>query len=463
MSAPDRLLSPGYRATFTVVLFVVCCFNFADRAVFAVLAQPIKAELKLSDLQLGLLQGLSFALLYATLGLPIGRLAERVSRVRIIAAATAIWSAMTVACGLAIGFGSLMLARVGVGMGEAGFVPPTASLAADHFPRERRASAISLINLGTPIGSFIGAALGGAIGAALGWRVAFLALGLPGILAALLVLVLLRDPTRGLVDGYAPDPRPAPDLRAFFAAVRRRRALMFVIAGGGLAGFGMTSVSNFLPIFLARVHHLPTREAATLYGAVSAGFLIVGLLLGSFGTDWLSRARDPRWPARGPAIALALSPFLFWAAFSATTLASAIPLLLLAGSSMLIFYGPTSGMIQNLLEPRMRASGAALFTMLYTLVGSGLGPTFVGWASDTFAAGAFAGGGYSLRCPHGLPPPGAAEDLARACAAASAEGVRRALMTAVCMMFAAALCFWRASRTLVADMADAQVSREAVR
>lgn len=457
MTAPDRLLTPAYRAIFVAVLFVVCCFNFADRAVFSVLAQSIKVELKLTDLQIGLLQGLSFALLYATLGLPIGRLAERASRVRIIAAATAIWSAMTVACGLATGFGSLMLARVGVGMGEAGFVPPSASLVADHFPRARRASAIALVNLGTPIGSFIGAVAGGAIGAAHGWRAAFLALGLPGLAAALLVLALLREPGRGLVDGHPPDPRPAPDLPAFFRTLARRRALLFVVVGGGLAGFGMTSISNFLPIFLARVHHLPVRDAATLYGAVSAGFLIVGLMLGSFGTDWLATRGDPRWPARGPAAALALSPLLFWAAFSAGTLGLAIPLLLLAGSVMLIFYGPTAGMIQNLLEPRMRATGAALFTMLYTLIGSGLGPTFVGWASDRFAAAAFAGH-YRLRCPHGLPPAGAGAELARACAAASADGVRHALMAAVCMMFAAAACYLLASRTLAADMADAQAT-----
>ena len=162
-----RLLTPGYRRLFVLTMFLVCFFNFADRAVFSVLAQTIKADLGLTDFQLGLLQGLAFALLYATFGLPIGLLAERVSRLRIVAAATAIWSAATVASGLAANFGQLMLARLAVGMGEAGFTPPTASLVSDLVPRERRASTMALIMLGTPAGLFLGSVVAGAVAAAL--------------------------------------------------------------------------------------------------------------------------------------------------------------------------------------------------------------------------------------------------------------------------------------------------------
>lgn len=447
----ERLLSAGYGRTFIVMSFLVATFNFADRSVFAVTAQQIKADLSLSDFQLGILQGVAFALLYALLGVPIGRLAERVSRVKIITAAIVFWSMITMACSLVGSFAQLMLCRIGVGVGEAGSQPATSSLVGDLFPRERRASIMGLILLGSPIGTFLGASVGGAVSGVWGWRAAFIVMGLPGVLLGLLVLLLLREPRRGLADNLPPVQAPAPNFGVFLKVVGRKPALMFVIAGGALAGFGMSSISQFLAVFLARVYDLPVRSAGALYGTISALALGSGLLIGSFGTDWLARRGDGRWPAWGAAIGLFIAPFSYWIAFNAATPALGTVLLIISGCFLLLYYGPTIGMIQNLLEPRMRATGAAVFGMFYTLVGYGGGPTFVGWMSDRFAATSFRGGDYLALCRATAAKAQAIDALHRACATASAEGLRSALMSAVCVFFVAGIMFLLAARTLRRD------------
>ncbi|MBN8816835.1 MAG: MFS transporter [Sphingomonas sp.] len=420
------------------MLFAVCAMNFADRAVFSALAQTIKADLRLSDLELGLLQGLVFALLYALVGLPIGLLAERHSRKRIVAAATAIWSAATLATGLATNFLQLAASRLIVGMGEAGFTPCAASMVGDVAPRDKRASTMSLVLLGTPVGIFAGATIAGLIAASWGWRAAFVAFSIPGLIIAALFLLIVEEPHRGMTDNTAA-PESAPPIGTFLATVAGNRSLVWVIAGGSLAGFGMTSISQFLAVFLARAHGLGVREAAATFGSVSGISIALGLLVGSFGTDYLSR-RDPRWPAWGAAIGLVCAPPIYLAAFHAGSLSVSIALLLLAGSFLLMFFGPTAGMIQNLLPPRMRASGVALYTLLYTLIGSGLGPVFVGGMSDLFAARAY-GTSYTIDCPHGLAPAGALAERAASCAAASASGIQMALSLAVLSLFVAGACF----------------------
>lgn len=436
----------GNRRNLIVVLLLASFLNFADRSVFSALAQTIKIDLRLTDLQLGLLQGLVFALLYAIAGMPIGRLAERFSRTRIIATATIVWSAATAVTGVASGFAQLALARLTVGLGEAGFTPPAASLVADVVPRAKRASTMAIVQLGSPAGAFAGATLAGMIAGATNWRVAFFAFAIPGFLVAAALFWLVAEPARGQNDDVGKAPAEVPSLGEFFRTVRRSRALTWVIAGGSLAGFGMTSISQFLAMFLARSFHLDVREAAASFGAISGIALTIGLLGGSFGTDYLAR-RDPRWPAWGAAAGLMLAPPLYWIAFNASTLGGAFAVLLVAGAMLLVFYGPTAGMIQNLLPARMRASGVALYTLLYTLIGSGLGPVFVGGLSDYFAGRSY-GAAYIVDCPNGLPAPGSAATIVEACQAASASGLQTALSLAVAVLFVAAACFLRAATGL---------------
>ncbi len=453
-SQVDRsVLEPAYRWRFVALMFLVCLFDFADRAVFAVLAQPIKEDLLISDFEIGLLQGLAFALLYSVLGLPIARIAERRSRKNIIAICTAIWSAATTWCGFATGFVSLALGRIGVGMGEAGFLPAVNSMVGDQVEKNRRASIMALIMLGTPAGILTGALVGGYVASIASWREGFFALGIPGLVTAAAVWFFIREPARGLADGAEPERKPPPDFKAFLTTLKRKRALLFVILGGATAGFGMTSISQFLAVFLARVHDLGTGEAATYYGMISATFLALGLLVGSFGTDYLAK-RDARWPAWGAAIGLGIAPFIYFTAFQAQSLVLATVLLIVAGTMLLLFYAPTSGMIQNLLPPRMRATGIACFTLLYTLFGSGMGPVFVGFVSDRMSARAYEGE-FFVDCPGGVAPDGATASLRAACEAASASGVQDALIVAVCIFFVAGFFYWMASRTLREDSFEA--------
>ena len=304
---------------------------------------------------------------------------------------------------------------------------------------------MSLILIGTPVGYLVGAPLAGYLSESFGWRAAFFAFGIPGILVALALPFLLKEPPRGLADGEVTQ-KEAPPVREFARQVWRAPTLKWVIAGGSLAGFGMTSISQFLAVFLARSHELSVREAAAAYGVVSGISLAIGLVAGGMVTDALSR-RDPRWPAWGAAIGLTLAIPVYLFAFRAGSLWLAIALLLLAGALLLLYYAPTAGMIQNLLPPRMRASGIALYSLFYTLIGSGLGPVFVGGASDLFGAHAYAGN-YAIDCPNGLPPAGASELQAMACAQASATGLSYALSLSVLIFAVSAACFLKASAGL---------------
>jgi len=446
-----KLLGTGYRSLFIASMFAICCFNFADRAVFAVLAQAIKVDLKLTDFQLGLAQGLAFAGLYSLLGIPFGWLCERFNRVRIVAVATLIWSVSTVCCGFVQHVWQLIFARSGVGLGEAGFVPGASSLVADHFPSTRRASAMSIIMLGTPVGTFLGSVIAGWAADAWTWRTAFYVLGLPGVVAAVFIMLVLREPPRGLVDNVPKSPAPPPNIGAFFSQLVHRPAFRYVIIGGALAGFGMTSISAFLAVFLARVHHLPMREAGALYGTISGASIAIGLIIGAFSSDWLAQ-RDRRWSAWIATLGLTVAPFIYFVAFRIEAPVPAYIVLTGAAAILLLFYGPTLGMIQNLLEPKMRATGVALFTTLYTAIGAGLGPTFVGFMSDRFTQAAFGDGNFKQICPGGVAPAGAPDTLMHACTNASAIGVQHALTAAVCVFWLAALSYYMASRTLRRDL-----------
>jgi predicted MFS family arabinose efflux permease len=456
VSGPD-LLGRGYKMRFIALMFTVATFNFADRAVFAAVAQSVKQDLGFTDLQLGLLQGAGFAIVYALLGLPIGWLAERVSRVRIVACATAIWSVMTVLTGAAGSFLQLLLARVGVGVGEAGFTSPTTSLSSDHFRDRQRASAVALIMLGTPVGTLAGAMIGGWIAQHYGWRAAFVAFGVPGVLLALVVAIALREPARGLADGKLKTAADRPSLKELFKVIARKPALTHVLIGGPVAGFGMTSISQFMAPFLIRAHHLPVARGALLYGVISAVSLTVGLLTGAFGTDLAGR-RDRRWSAWGPAIGLTLAPLFYISAFHAEGLGQTAVLLLAGGALLLCFYTPAIGMIQNMCPPHLRAQAAALYATLYSLFGLALGPTFIGFTSDHFAAGHFAGGVFAAQCVGGVGAKGAAAALSAACRQASSEGLRDALSVGVLVFLWAAIHFLIASRTYRRDLYQAEAT-----
>ena len=447
------LLAPPYKRRFIVILFLVCLFNLADRAVFSVVVPAMRVELHFSDFQLGILTGFSFALLYGGLGIPIGRLAEYRSRVGIIAAATGLWSLATMLSGAATSFVQMMLARVAVGMGEAGFSAPVASLVGDHFEPRRRASAMAVIWLGLPVGTLIGAIGGGMVAEAYGWRMAFVALGVPGLLVAVIARLALREPPRGLIDAGAGNAGAVPPFPAVLRHIVAVRSLRHIMVAGGVSAIGIQGVAQFMPLLFTRLFLMPMGKAATLFGLVSGGSLAIGLLLGALGTDRASH-RDERWSTWGPTVALAAAPVFYLIGFSQQTVPATAALLVCGGVMAMVFYGPALGLVQNLTPASMRASASAVFAMLSALVGTGLGPTLVGFASDRFAALAFSGGRYAQLCGPGRVL--AAPALKAACAQASLQGLREAMMLSVLSFGWAAIHFYLASRNLRGDLAAAR-------
>lgn len=372
--------SSSYRTYVLSLLVAVYVFNFLDRQILTILLEPIKEDFALSDAQLGLLGGLAFAFFYTILGIPIAMWADRGVRRNIIALALFVWSVMTALTGLAGSFATLLLARVGVGIGEAGGSPPSHSLLSDYFPAERRGFALGVYAAGIPIGASIGALLGGWIGAYFSWRTAFLVVGLPGILLAGVVLLTLREPRRGQSDGaeVVGDAEKLGTVVGFLLRLRSFRHLAFAAALHAFYGYG---AANFIPSFLARVHDVPLGLRGTLFAVIllsgGIGNVAGGRLADRFG------AGDARWYLWVPGIATILGvpaavAFYLWPTPYVAVALGCIPAILGA-----MYLGPTFALTQTMVRPRMRALASAILLFIINMIGLGGGPTFVGWLSDT--------------------------------------------------------------------------------
>ena len=440
--AQQDAFSKGYRTWLIVLLLAINTFNFADRSVMSALAEAVKRDLAISDLQLGLLQGFGFALFYSILGLPIARLAERRSRAAIIAVAAGLWSVFAALCGAATSFVQLLLCRVGVGVGEAGFNPPVASLVGDFWPAGKRASIMALIGLGGAAGPLLGALGGGMIADTWGWRTAFVVIAAPGVLLGLLAFLTIREPPRGMADGVANSSTEVPGLWLTFRTLLAKPAFRHVLAGGAIGSAATNGMSQFLGVYYVRNFDLTFTQAGALFSAVSAVAVTGGLLVGGFGADWLGK-RDLRWIAWCCAAGLALCAPLFLAAYFQPT-----PILFTlffgVGSALLfIYYGPSLAIIQNLSPPRMRASASFIGAFAGGIIGLGVGPALIGGISDLAAASSFAGN-YAVACA------GAAAD--GACKAAQISGLRTALMIDCLIFLWAGLHYFLAARTFRRDI-----------
>ncbi len=381
-SSPDESrITPAGRRYALAVLLAVFALNFMDRQILAILIQPIKEDLRLSDAQLGVLSGFAFALFYTTLGIPIAQWADRGKRLRIIALSLAVFSGMTALCGLAANFWQLALARIGVGVGEAGTNPPSHSLIADLYPMSARSSAMAIFALGPHLGLFLGFLVGGWLNQWYGWRVAFLAAGMPGLLLAGVVHLTLKEPPRGLADGGSPTAMEPPRLAAVWRDMWRRPSLRHILAGGALASFVVYGVISWLPAHLARSHGM---ESGTI-GVVLA--LIVGLaggvgtLVGGLLADHLART-EPTWQVRLVALALVLGVPLWIAVFLTPDTTAMLWLLVLPGMLLGVYVGPTFALVQALVDVRSRAVAAAILLFIANLIGLGIGPLVIGVVSD---------------------------------------------------------------------------------
>ncbi len=384
-----ELFSPGYRNYALAVLFLGYVVNFVDRSILSILLEPIKNDLSLSDSQLGLLGGLAFAIFYTTMGIPIAALADRWSRVKILSISIVIWSAMTAVCGLASNFTMLLLARIGVGVGEAGASPPSHSLISDYFPIETRATALSIYALGIPFGSMVGNFVGGWGAAELGWRITFYLVGVPGIFVALLVWLTLKEPPRGMsekrVISVKENSAPPPKVKEVFAFLWARKSFRHIGWAAGLHAFVGYGVGTWNAPFLIRTHDMPITEVGSWLALIS-GIGAIGTFAGGYLADKISDGTgDRRWYMWVPGIStLAMVPFQF-IAYLHDGMWAVIPSLFVVSILGGMYLGPSFAMTQGLASFRMRAVASAILLFMLNIIGMGLGPYFVGVASDLLA------------------------------------------------------------------------------
>jgi predicted MFS family arabinose efflux permease len=418
----DRPARPGY------VLFLMACvtaLNVMDRQLLSVLIDPIKREFAVSDAAMGLLTGTAFALLHGTAGIPIAVAADRGVRRSIIAFGLAVWSGLTFLTGFARTFAEIFAIRVGVGIGEAAGGPPAQSLLSDAFPPERRATALSILAIGGPIGSILVFALGGWLADAYGWRVAFMVFGAPGLILAALIRFSVPEPVRG-----ASEARRAGVAAVAEADIPFARALRFLLGvpsvrsvflASGLHSVGMYAVLGWSVPYLTRVHGVSMGEAGARLAFASGLLTAVGTFAGGVLADRLAR-RDRRWLLWQPALALVVA-FPFALGFVLAPSAGAAmwllaPVSVLTGSC----FGPFYSVVQTVVVPRMRALAAALVVGCNTLLGLGIAPPVVGWLNEVGAA------------------------------RFGVESIRYSLLVALTAHLGSALCLWIASRTVLRDL-----------
>jgi predicted MFS family arabinose efflux permease len=419
------------------ILFLVCTVSYLDRQIVTILAEPIKRDLHLSDTQLGLLTGFAFGIVYCTFGVPIARLADRVSRLGVLSVSLVVWSLCTMLCGVAPNLGTLVAARAGVGIGEAGSIPTGLAVATDYAPREKRASALAFFAMGTPVGSLLGLALGGVIASAYGWRAAFFIAGVPGILLAVLVTTTLQS-NQGATPTRSADP--AASANAGFSDVLRyllpKRTFWLVAFGAAVKAFIGFGQQPFMAAFFLRVHSAELMPLGNQFGLkpIAIVGIAMGVLSGVCGSlsNWLGGViadhyaqRDLRAFGSVPAIAALVSiPFACTAVLAHSTLAAfafLVPTYLLNG----LWFGPGLACVQGVVPREFRATASSIALFVINIAGFGFGALALGALSDTFQ--------HSL----GFSP---------------AEGVRWALLASSLGGVLAAMLFWRARRYIQMEM-----------
>lgn len=424
--------SQGYRRYVLCLLLVVYALSFLDRQIVNILAEPIKRDLHLADWQMGAMTGLAFALLYTTLGVPLARLSDRGNRSWIISGSLLVWSGFTVLCGLSTSFIHLLLARVGVGVGEAGCSPPAQSLIAEMTPREQRGKALGFYSMGVPIGSLLGMLAGGLLAQHYGWRIAFLTVGAPGVLLAVISFFTLKDPRQ---KRPAPAKGDIPTLAETARELVTKKSFWWLAIGTALTSFVGYAHQSFLGSFFLRNHADGLADLVALTGAQgSLAFLgiVLGLILGIFGAVgtwfggvWADRlgSKDARGYALVPAIGTLIACPLYAIAFMHPSAAVALVVLIIPTIFKNLWFGPVFAAVQGLVHSRSRSMATAILLLILNAGGLGLGPLCLGLLSDALAT--------SL---------------------GEAAGLRWAMISINIVGIGSALAFWQARRTIVAEM-----------
>jgi predicted MFS family arabinose efflux permease len=418
---PIQTASLAERWYVAIMMCLVYTLSISDRYSISTVLEPIRHELHLSDANIAFLTGVSLAIFYVTFGFPLSWLIDRRSRRNIIGICLIAWSALTVATGLARSYWQLLWARIGVGVGEAGGTPGANSMLSDYFPPARRAMALSVFSLGAPIGAWLGSQVAGAIAYRLGWRAMFLALGIPGVLAGLLVLLTIREPRRGCLDRCEAGARAPSFPETVRFLLRQPSAMHFIVAQSLTALWGW-GLMWWTPAFLMRSYSLDVAQAGGILGPIhliggSAAMIASTWLLSR---PWLS---DERRVMRLLALDIAFATVVTAVLYSTHSLALTKALFWLFVPSIYLYLGPGFGILNNLAQPKMRAMYCAILLLLANVCNLIIAPQMVGLLSDWFAP------------PHGP----------------DAESLRLAMLCLVPTGFWAAWHYWRAARGVLED------------
>lgn len=403
------------------ILTVVYVFNFIDRQILVILQESIKQELDLSDTQLGLMTGFTFAIFYVSFGIPIARLADKGNRRNIIAVSLTIWSAMTALSGMAQNFIQLLLARIGVGIGEAGGSPPAHSIISDLYPPKKRATALAIYSTGISIGILLGFLIGGWVNQYLGWRMTFLVVGIPGILLALILRFTLKEPPRGLSEKGTDVVNQQHSMKDVFKLLREKKSFRYIAIGAGFAAYVSYTVTSWLPPFLARVHGMSSAEIGTWLSLIFGIGTGIGYFMGGYITDRLSK-KDMRWYLWLPALALILAIPLALVAFFATEANTTLFAIILPALLNSLYLAPCIALTHGIVNVRMRALASAILFFVLNIIGLGFGPFVGGIISD------------ALQPKLGV------------------DALRWALSNTVIASVLSAFCFYMASKTIRKDL-----------
>lgn len=383
-TAPTR---SGPRAGFVLgMLTFVYILNFLDRQLIGILAKPIQDALGVSDTQLGLIGGLYFAMFYCFIAIPVGWFADRTSRVGVLSLACAIWSGATVGCGMAANYGQLVIARMMVGFGEAGGVPPSYAIITDTYPPGKRAAALGIFNLGPAIGAALGVAFGAAIAERFGWRIPFIIVGAIGIVTALIVWLLVREPERGATDitRSVQDTEKAqfwPTVRMFLS----HPILMLAALGSGATQFVTYGLGNFAVLFLMREKGMVLSEVAIWYALVLLVGMGGGMVVSGRVIDRMTRKSRAGY-ALAPAASLAVAMPFYLGFIWAPSWPLALTFLAVVMVFNYFYLSASVALVQEEVKPNQRVLAGALLLLIMNFIGLGLGPTWVGFASDWFTA-----------------------------------------------------------------------------
>jgi MFS family permease len=440
--------SPHVCLAFLVVLMM---FNILERSLLGLLAQPIKLELELSDLQIGILGGFAFALFYSVMGIPIAWISDRTNRVGLVTVCGLLWSVVTMLCGFAHNFWQLLLFRSGVGVGEAGYAPAAYSLISDSYPPEKRPIAIGIFGMSAPLGTMAGAAVGGWVAHTIGWRYSFILIGLASIPVALLFRAFVAEPPRGQFDKPGEDSKPVA-LRAALKILFGKSSYVHLVIGQTLLTFFGIGQAVWIAAFLMRNYNLHLAELGTIVGFTAGVGATAGSLLGGVLARSLT-ARNVAWYGWIQSCSVFLAMPIFVIGFLQPTWTAALPFLLIGSTCTQLCVPVTFGAIQNMVGSGMRGTSVAVLMFFGVLIGVGGGPVFVGWLSDKLGAIEFGNPDFISLCAHSVQS---------SCGRASALGLKYGLIASSAWGLLASLHFFLAARTMHRDLTHGPNLRKTV-